>query len=54
MSLSELSGSRKKYRQIVSLIRQMQYLPNSKERVAEIISELKQITKSSSYDGWAE
>lgn len=41
MSLSELSGSRKKYRQIVSLIRQMQYLPNSKERVAEIISNLK-------------
>lgn len=41
MSLSELSGSRKKYRQIVSLIRQMQYLPNSEERVTRIISDLK-------------
>lgn len=41
MSLSELSGSRKKYRQIVSLIRQMEYLPSSEERVTRIISDLK-------------
>lgn len=41
MSLSELSGSRKKYRQIVTLIRQMQYLPSSEERVTRIISDLK-------------
>ncbi len=41
MTLSEISGPRKKYRKIVLIIRQMQALPNSGERVKKIVANLK-------------